>query len=91
MVAIEADISWHSDIVRFDIPRMLMFQCTMLQSAKISFAVVQTKLKISALQSMRSPLASVSVTNRLLHAYNMSLQAIVLVDSTFIGNLSDTS
>ena len=46
MVAIEADISWHSDIVRFGILRMLTFQCTMLQSASISFAVVQTKIQV---------------------------------------------
>ena len=46
MVAIEADVSWHSDIVRFGITRMLTFQCTMLQSANILFAVVQTKINV---------------------------------------------
>jgi len=40
---------------------------------------------------MRRPLANVSATHRLLHAYNMSLQAIVLVHSTSISNLGDMS
>ena len=32
MVAIEADVRWHSDIVRLSITCTLTFQCTMLQA-----------------------------------------------------------
>ena len=40
---------------------------------------------------MRIPLETVSATDKLLHAYNMLILAIVLVDSTFIGSFGDMS